>query len=254
MAVAGVVLAAGFGTRLRPLTELRPKPLCPVANTALVDHAITRLSPVVDRVAVNVHHHRVALEHHLTGRDVHLSVEASEPLGTAGALGQLREWLDGDDVVVTNSDTWFPGAVPNLLEGWDGERARLLVVSDDDRADFDGQRFAGVSAMPWSMVASIPAAPAGLWEVLWSAERAAGRLDLVPLDGGFVACDTPRDYLEANLSASGGQTVIGEGAVVDGEAVRCVVWPGAVVEAGERLSEVIRAGDRQSPVTVAAHQ
>src|SRR5439155_26439775 len=89
--LAAVVLAAGAGTRLRPLTWLRPKPLCPVDNVALVDLAMDRVSGVSGPggVAVNVHHGRSAMEAHLADR-VHLSVEEPEALGTAGALGNLR--------------------------------------------------------------------------------------------------------------------------------------------------------------------
>lgn len=254
MGAVGVVLAAGLGTRLRPLTHLRPKALCPVANVALVDHSLARIAPLVDDVAVNAHHHREEVERHLAGRGLHVSVEEPEALGTAGALGRLRPWIAERPVVVTNADTWCADEIAGLLDGWDGERIRLLVSSDRERADFDGWRFAGTSVMPWACVAGLAAEPAGLWEVLWGAEHAAGRLDLVQLPGRFVACDTPRDYLEANLIASGGMSVIGEGAVVEGGVERSVVWPGAVVRAEERLCEVIRAGDAAHPMTVDARQ
>src|SRR4051794_15985562 len=79
--IAGVALAAGLGTRLRPLTDLRPKALCPVDNVALVDHAISRVQPFVDAIAVNVHAHADQMRAHLAGR-AHLSYEA-QPLGTA---------------------------------------------------------------------------------------------------------------------------------------------------------------------------
>src|SRR3954469_6391145 len=92
-AMAGVVLAAGAGSRLRPLTLVRPKPLCPVGGVPLVDLALARLAPVGGERAVNVHHGREAMEAHLRGR-VHLSVERERALGTAGALGALRDWLD----------------------------------------------------------------------------------------------------------------------------------------------------------------
>ena len=59
----------------------------------------------------------------------------------------------------------------------------------------------------------------------------------------FVDCGTPADYLRANLAANGGQSVVGPGAVVDGELVRSVVWAGAHVRAGERLVDAIRATD-----------
>ena len=65
----------------------------------------------------------------------------------------------------------------------------------------------------------------------------------MPCAGPFFDCGTPAEYLAANLAASGGQSVIGEGARVAGELVRSVVWPGGVVRAGERLVESIRVGE-----------
>src|SRR3954469_20035178 len=101
--LAGVVLAAGGGTRLAPLTRLRPKALCPIDGRPLVDLAIDRLGPVASGLAVNVHHGRQAMEDHLTGR-VHLSIEEGEARGTAGALGLLRDWIDGRPTLVANAD------------------------------------------------------------------------------------------------------------------------------------------------------
>ena len=79
--LAGIVLSAGGGTRLSPLTRLRPKALCPVGAVPLVDRAIERLGEVTSDVAVNVHHGREQVEDHLAGR-VHLAVE-EVLLGTA---------------------------------------------------------------------------------------------------------------------------------------------------------------------------
>ena len=65
MTPVGVVLAAGEGRRLRPLTELRPKALCPVDNVPLLDRALAAVAPYADGLAVNVHHHRDAMLAHL---------------------------------------------------------------------------------------------------------------------------------------------------------------------------------------------
>jgi NDP-sugar pyrophosphorylase family protein len=59
-------------------------------------------------------------------------------------------------------------------------------------------------------------------------------------DGPFVDCGTPAEYLEANLTASGGESVVGEGAEIGGSIDRCVVWSGAVVWPGEALTRAIR--------------
>jgi MurNAc alpha-1-phosphate uridylyltransferase len=249
-ALAGVVLAAGLGTRLRPLTDLRPKALCPVANVALVDLAVARLAAWCGAVAVNVHAGRAAMEEHLAGRGLHLSVEEPQPLGTAGALGRLREWVAGRPVLLGNSDAWHRFDLGVLLEGWDGRRIRLLVVKDPARGDFGPWRYCGSALMPWAEVAHLAAVPSGLYETSWRRAEADGRLELVAAgDGPFFDCGTPPDYLAANLAASGGESVVGPGAVVDGELIRSVVWPGGVVAAGERLVESIRVGRH---LTVAA--
>jgi MurNAc alpha-1-phosphate uridylyltransferase len=190
-----------------------------------------------------VHHARAAMEDHLAGR-VHLSVEAAEPLGTAGALGRLREWVDGRAVVVANSDTWADDDLATLVRGWDGERIRLLVIDEPARGDFGRWRFAGVSLMPWSAVRVLEPVPSGLYEVCWRSAYAAGRLDLAATDRRAIDCGTPADYLAANLAASGGRSVIGAGAVVEGTLERSVVWPGGRVHSGEHLVDAIRAGSQ----------
>lgn len=239
--MAGVVLAAGAGVRLRPLTRLRPKPLCPVAGVALVDDGLARVAAVTGdgptALAVNVHHGRDQLVAHLDGR-VHLSVENPEPLGTAGALGHLRDWIDGRPVLVVNGDTWCPAPLGPLLDGWDGERIRVLVAGSS--AMGERARVAG-ALMAWRDVAGLRAEPSGLWETSWRAALAAGRVEAVRAPPPFVDCGTPAAYLAANLAASGGAPVVGEGAVVEGDLVRSVVWPGAVVRAGEVLIDAIRA-------------
>lgn len=245
--LAGVVLAAGAGTRLRPLTRLRPKALCPVGDRPLVDHALDRLAPHVDELAVNVHHGRALMEDHLRAEEArhrpHLSIEPDRARGTAGGLGLLREWIDGRATLVTNADAWLPADLTALVAGWDGERIRLLCVEDPVRGDFGDLRYCGACLMPWSEVAPLGEEPAGLYEVSWRAAIDEGRADLVVHPGPFVDCGTVADYLAANLDASGGKPVVGEGARLGAgcELVRSVVWPGAEVVAGERLVDAVRA-------------
>lgn len=236
--VAGVVLAAGAGTRLRPLTRLRPKALCPVGGVPLVDLALARVGAVAADVAVNVHHGREQLEDHLGSR-VHLSVEPDVALGTAGALGQLRPWIDGRPALVVNGDAWTTAPLGALLDGWDGERIRVLVAGEPVVSP--RMRLAG-ALLPWWAVEPLAAAPSGLWEVSWRAAADAGRIEAVAVAGGvpFVDCGTPASYLAANLAASGGAPVIGEGAVVAGAVERSVVWDGARVEPREHLVQAIR--------------
>lgn len=241
--LAGVVFAAGSGTRLRPLTHLRPKALCPVAGVPLLDRALSRVRPVVSSVAVNVWHLGEQIREHLAGTDVHISVEAPEALETAGALGQLRDWIDGRDVLVCNSDVHHPDDLAGLLEGWDRRRVRLLTVRDPERGDFGDLRYTGAGLLPWSVVRELPAERVGLYATVLGPHHEQGRLDTVVSRVDFHDCGTPREYLDANLAASDGRSVIGDGAVVEGEVVRSVLWEGVHVAADERLVEAIRATD-----------
>jgi len=242
--LCAVVLAAGAGTRLRPLTDLRPKALCPVGQQTLLDLALARLVALglhgPEQVAVNAHHLAEQLAAALGDRG-RLSLEQREALGTAGAIGALRDWVDGRDVLVCNADAYLPGDVAPLLEGWTGERPRLLAVEDPRRADFGRLRFAGLSLLPWAQARRLRPEPSGLYEVVWRQARAEDRLELVEHPGTFVDCGTPPDYLAANLHASGGASVVGAGAVVEGTLERSVVWPGARVLPGEHLVEQVRA-------------
>lgn len=242
--LAGVVLAAGAGTRLRPLTDVRPKPLCTVDRRPLLDWALDRLAPHCRDVAVNVHHHAAQMLDVLSRRDVHVSHEEPVALGTAGALGRLRGWLGGRAVMVTNSDAWHPAGsdavLADLVAGWDGRRPRLLCVAAPG-AEFGDLRYVGTALLPWWAVRDLPAEPSGLYEVSWAALHEQGRLDLVRTDLPVLDCGTPRDYLLANLAASGGRAVVEDGAVVEGEVVRSVVWAGETVGTDERLVDAVRA-------------
>jgi MurNAc alpha-1-phosphate uridylyltransferase len=267
---AGVVLAAGDGTRLRPLTELRPKALCPVNGVPLVDYALTRLRPATgdgpDHLAVNVHHHADQMSAYLDGK-AWLSVEGPEALGTAGALGALRDWIAGRDVLVTNADAYLAAGLTLengedsgerawLTDGWDGERCRLACTfAGTGRADFrlddgTGVRYVGACLLPWRAVRQLTATPSGLYEVLWREAAEHATLDLRLLAGPCVDCGTVADYRHANLLASNGESVIGPGAKVEGRLTRSVVWDGAHVGPDEHLVNVVRAVGEGRVLTV----
>ncbi len=239
-AIAGVVLAAGEGTRLRPLTDLRPKSLCPVDNVPLVDNAISHVATVTEAIAVNAWHKSEQIAAHLAGQ-VHLSIEHPEPLGTAGAIGNLRNWIDGRATLIHNADAWHLASIEDFVADWEGDSVRLLVAPATGRPDFGTYRFCGLSLHPWSVVKQFEAVPSGLWERCWANLWERNLLDLFIYDGPFFDCGTPADYLNANLTASGKDNVVGVGAVVEGVIEKCVVWPGAKVSENERLVSCIRA-------------
>jgi MurNAc alpha-1-phosphate uridylyltransferase len=256
------VLAAGAGTRLRPLTRLRPKPLCPVANVPLVDLALERVIAAVGSsgdVAVNVHHGRELLEAHLTVSGVHVSIEEEQALGTAGAVGFLRPWLDGRAALVVNADTWCTADLRTFVDGWDGERVRVMVAGDDP---FGPHSRIVASLLPWAEIERFEAVPSGLYEVCWRGLAANDAIDTVAFAGDFLDCGTPAQYLDANrraiVRAAGEGSVIhpsarladdaiversaiGAGTDTRGTVVDSVVWDGATVHEHERLARAIRA-------------
>ncbi|WP_410815765.1 NDP-sugar synthase [Micromonospora sp. 050-3] len=268
--LCAVVLAAGEGTRLRPLTERVPKALCPVGNVPLLDRALARLAGLgltgPGRVAVNACYLGDQVVAHVGDR-AHLSVEPGDPLGTAGGVANLRDWIDGRPVLVGNADAYLadPAAPPGpdvaaLLDGWDGHTVRLLGQPAPDPAapgTFSGHCFTGFSLLPWRLVRDLPVVFSDLVRAVWRPAEAAGSLAVVPYPGTFFDTGTPADYLAANLHAAAGgvlveesatvtghcvESVVGAGARVAGDVSRTVVWPGATVRAGERLRNVIRAG------------
>jgi MurNAc alpha-1-phosphate uridylyltransferase len=114
-----MVLAAGLGTRMRPLTDTMPKPLVEVAGRALIDHVLDRLAEAgVERAVVNVHHMAGQIEKHLAPRKKPKIVIADERgllLGTGGGLIKALPALGDAPFYLINSDTiWIDGVQPNL--------------------------------------------------------------------------------------------------------------------------------------------
>jgi MurNAc alpha-1-phosphate uridylyltransferase len=259
--LVGVVLAAGSARRLLPLSDLRPKALCPVGNRALVDCALDRLAPVVGGLGVNLHHHVDLLSEHLHrewGSQVWQSIERTEAMGTAGGIARMRRWIDGRGVLVVNADAWSPSDLSPLVDGWNNETIRVMVQGV---AEFGPKAKIVASTLPWSVVAQLEERPTGLFEVVWRDAFSRGELEVIGHDGVFHDCGTPLDYLLANLDAVAlhGESIVSDDATIesDAELVNCVigagahiagdvsssvVWSGQSVGADERLIRSIRAG------------
>ena len=115
-----MVLAAGLGTRMRPLTDTLPKPLVEVDGKALIDHALDRLADAgVETAVVNVHHMADQIENHLKARrrpKIEISDERAELLDTGGGVVKALPRLGGKPFFHMNSDTlWIEGVTPNLV-------------------------------------------------------------------------------------------------------------------------------------------
>ena len=132
-----IVMAAGLGKRMRPLTATRPKPLIEVAGRPLLDHVLERLrSAGVEKVVVNVHYLPDTLEAHLAkkvhGLDVVISDERDQLLETGGGLVRAEPLIDVDPFLVVNSDNfWVDGPADTLrvlASHWDDERMDALLL------------------------------------------------------------------------------------------------------------------------------
>ena len=132
-----MVLAAGLGKRMRPLTATRPKPLIDVAGKALLDHLLEKLrASGVEKVVVNVHYLADAVEAHLArnrhGLEVTISDERSLLLETGGGMVRAGPLIDCDPFLVVNSDNlWVDGPADTLkllASHWDGEKMDALLL------------------------------------------------------------------------------------------------------------------------------
>lgn len=145
-----MVMAAGLGKRMRPLTATRPKPLVRVAGRPLIDHAFERIADAgIGHVVVNVHYLADALEAHLRGSDWPFEIETSDEraqlLETGGGLLHAQHLFRGDPVACINSDNiWTDGpvnAITLLANRWDDAAMdALLLVVPQARATGHGGR------------------------------------------------------------------------------------------------------------------
>ncbi|MBU2957188.1 nucleotidyltransferase family protein [Paracoccus sp. 1_MG-2023] len=126
-----MIFAAGFGTRMRPLTDDRPKPLVEVGGRTLLDRALEMgaeagAAPVV----VNTHYLGAQVADHLAGRDVAISPEPDLILDTGGGLRRALPMLGAGPVMTLNPDVVWSG--PNVLKAlqaaWDGDRMDALLA------------------------------------------------------------------------------------------------------------------------------
>jgi MurNAc alpha-1-phosphate uridylyltransferase len=134
-----MLMAAGLGKRMRPLTATRPKPLVRVAGQALMDHALDRIEEAgIRRTIVNVHYLADAVEAHLrarakqTGADYVISDERAKLLETGGGLVQALPLLGDKPFLCANSDNiWINGPVDSikaLARRWDDDSMDALLL------------------------------------------------------------------------------------------------------------------------------
>ena len=145
---SGMVLSAGLGTRMRPLTDKTPKPLIQVQGRAMLDWALDHLAAAgVEQAVVNVHHHPDQIEAHVASRrnpSVIISDERERLLETGGGTVQALPHLGQDPFFLMNGDAvWRNGTTPaldRLASAWNDEAmdALLLVILSAAANGYDG--------------------------------------------------------------------------------------------------------------------
>jgi MurNAc alpha-1-phosphate uridylyltransferase len=226
-----MVLAAGLGERMRPLTDKLPKPLVPVAGKPLLDHVLDRLADQgVERAVVNVHYLADLIENHLAPRkkpQIVISDERAKLLNTGGGVVKALPKLGAEPFFHINSDTiWIDGVRPNLerlAESFDPgtmDALLLLAASNDSigyagRGDFvmatDGRLkrrperemapfvYAGAALLRPELFKD---APDGAFSLTALFDRAAeaGRLHGLRLEGVWMHVGTPGAIAEAEAA------------------------------------------------------
>ncbi len=223
-----MVLAAGFGTRMKPLTDHMPKPLVPLGGRPLLDHVLDRLAAAgIARVAVNVHHFADQIESHLKGRAeprVVISDERDAILETGGGVARALPVLGDSPFLVHNSDSvWLEAGRSNLkllMDAWEPDRmaALLLLAQRDSSIGYDGRGdfhcdpsgmlkrrgagevtpyvFAGVSILKPALFEGIAGKVFSL-NVIFDHAIAGGGLYGVVLEGTWMHVGTPAALREA---------------------------------------------------------
>lgn len=230
-----MVLAAGLGKRMRPLTATRPKPMVEVAGAPLIEHAFARLRGAgVKRAVVNVHYladsFEAYLKNRVSGLEITVSDERGALLETGGGVRKALPLIGADPFYVLNSDqVWLNGPVDSLkllAMQWDATRmdALLLLVpyarahAHGGRGDFHMDPFGRLTRRRPGRVA--PFVYAGAWlssrrlfddaphgafslNLLWDRAIAAGRLFGVTHSGLWVDVGTPDAVAEAEARLAG---------------------------------------------------
>ncbi len=215
----GMVLAAGLGTRMRPLTDARPKPLIALAGKTLIDRVLDHLNAVgISRVVVNTHYKAEMLEAHLAKREGIIISPEPDLLETGGGVRNALPLLSENAFFVVNSDAvWLDGPTPALqrmAHAWVDEKMDALLLLQravavrglTGRGDFtlDSEGyvsrrqeraiapflFAGVQILHPRLFENAPEDAFSL-NVLYDRAQEAGRLHGIVHDGEWFHVGTP---------------------------------------------------------------
>jgi N-acetyl-alpha-D-muramate 1-phosphate uridylyltransferase len=131
-----MLLAAGLGTRMRPLTDTRPKPLIEVEGKAMIDYVLDALSQAgVEQAVINAHYLADMIENHVktrTSPHIIISDEREQLLDSGGGVKKALAFLGKNPFLILNSDAiWLDGPRSNItrmMEGWDASKMDILLL------------------------------------------------------------------------------------------------------------------------------
>lgn len=231
-----MVLAAGLGQRMRPITDTLPKPLVAIGGKAMLDHALDRLAEAgVREAVVNVHHLADRIEAHLAGRTsphVTISDERAQLLETGGGVRKALPLLGPHPFFHVNSDSlWSESGRSNLAamtRRWDASAMDmlLLLAERETSIGFDGAGdfvrdeagrltrrgaaasapfiYAGVAILKPDLFEATPEGPFSL-NLLFDRAIAAGRLYGQVLEGQWLHVGTPDAIAPAEAAFAAAQ-------------------------------------------------
>ncbi|MEM7196067.1 MAG: nucleotidyltransferase family protein [Pseudomonadota bacterium] len=210
-----MVLAAGLGKRLRPLTDHTPKPLIQVGNRPLIDYHLEKLSSMgFHRVIINLHHLGEQIREHVTSRwgtqfDVVYSDESAELLETAGGIRNALPYLRHDKLIVINSDVVTDFDFRTLALPDDVSMNLVLVKNPDHHpgGDFCLAPRSGTDTNDGPMLLEMPHARKetltfsgiGVYSVAVFKSLQIGRNKLAPVIHSAIACKSARGLVHPGL-------------------------------------------------------
>jgi mannose-1-phosphate guanylyltransferase len=226
---AAMILAAGVGSRLLPLTDWRPKALMPVGDRPMLAQLALQLRAAkIDRIVVNAHHHADALQAFVRGSNAELGAiavsEERDLLGTAGGVHHARAPLGNGDVLIWNGDIVANvdvAALAHLHHAQNSEatlavkiaeknagnvgiddRGRIVRLRKETTADGEtrGGFFLGVHLIGQALRETLPQVGCLIGDVYLPALRRGGHLQAYTFHGEFSDIGTPATYLDANLA------------------------------------------------------